>query len=307
MAEVNELIGGYKLRTLLQTGAVSQVFEVIEPKSGLHYAMKVLLPEAADNKEHRAILFHEFEIGQKMKHPNVVTILKLSRDLKNPHFIMEFFPSGSLRKRLQVPSTKDTAAMKAAAENKLFIAKYAKKIFKEMATGLAYMNSNGYVHRDVKPDNVLVNAIGQTKIIDFAIALKNETGFFAKLMAKKKARQGTASFMSPEQIRNESLDGRADIYSFGATVYEILCGRPPFRGNSQQELMMKHISEKPYPLTSHNPDVTDEFSAFVITKLLAKKKEDRPPSFHEVMIAMKKIRVLKSVPDYADEEPNHGF
>lgn len=296
MAEVNELIGGYRLRTLLQTGAVSQVFEVIEPKSGLHYAMKILLPEHADNKEHRAILFHEFEIGQKMKHPNVVSILKVSKDLKNPHFIMEFFPSGSLRKKLQLQS----------AENKQFINKYAKKIFKEMATGLAYMNSGGYVHRDVKPDNILVNAIGQTKIIDFAIALKKETGFFAKLLAKQKARQGTPSFMSPEQIRNEGLDGRADIYSYGATLYEILCGRPPFRGNSQQDLLMKHMKEKPYPLTAHNPDVTDEFSNFVINKLLAKKKEDRPPNFHEVMIAMKKLRVLKSVPDYMDEDP-HGI
>jgi serine/threonine protein kinase len=294
MAEVNELIGGYRLRTLLQTGAVSQVFEVIEPKSGLHYAMKILLPEHADKNEHRSILFHEFEIGQKMRHPNVINIIKCNKDLKNPHFIMEFFPSGSLRKKLQA-NDKDS---------KDFIKKYAKKIFKEMATGLAYMNSGGYVHRDVKPDNVLVNAIGQTKIIDFAITMKKETGFFAKLFAKKKARQGTPSFMSPEQIRNEGLDGRADIYSFGATVYEILCGRPPFRGTTQQDLLMKHIKEKPYPLTSYNDDVTDEFSSFVVNRLLAKKKEDRPPNFHEVLIAMKKLRILKSVPDFVDEERN---
>src|SRR5262245_30152359 len=116
MADVNDLIGGYRLRTLLQTGAVSQVFEVIEPKSGLHYAMKILLPEHAGNPSHRSILFHEFEIGQAMRHPNVVNIIKVNRDPKTPHFIMEFFPSGSVRKRLQSKDPRD----------KEFINSYAK-------------------------------------------------------------------------------------------------------------------------------------------------------------------------------------
>ncbi|CAN5284289.1 serine/threonine-protein kinase [soil metagenome] len=291
MAEVNEMIGGYTLRSLLQTGAFSQVFEVVEPKSHLHYAMKILLPEHADNSEQRKVLFHEARVGKEMRHPNVINIHKVSQDDKNPHFIMEFFPSGSLRKRLMSKDPRD----------KEFIKTYAKKIFKEMATGLAYMNSSGYVHRDVKPDNVLVNAIGQTKIIDFAITRKEPTGFFEKLFAPGRVRQGTHSFMSPEQIRNEKLDGRADIYSYGITIFELLCGRPPFRGSTQDDLLRKHLTEKPVPLTSYNDDVTDEFSAFVL-KLIAKKKEDRPATFHEVLMQLKKLRVLKSVPDYAEEE-----
>jgi eukaryotic-like serine/threonine-protein kinase len=292
MAEVNELIGGYKLRTLLQTGAYSQVFEVVEPKSGLHYAMKILLPEQSDNQEQRRVLFHEADVGMKMRHPNVITIVKVNQSERDPHFIMEFFPSGSLRKRL----------MSKSPDDREFVKKYAKKIFKEMATGLAYMNSSGYIHRDVKPDNVLVNAIGQTKIIDFAITRKNPKTFFEKLFAPKQVRQGTHSFMSPEQIRNEKLDGRADIYSYGATVYELLCGRPPFRGATQDELLRKHLSEKPNPLTSYNDDVTEEFSTFVTKSLLAKKKDDRPATFHDVLMQMKKLRVLKSVPDYSEED-----
>ncbi len=291
MAEVNELIGGYKLRSLLQTGAASQVFEVVEPKSGMHYAMKILLPEHADNREHRAMLFHEFEVGQKMRHVNVVNIQKLSRDSKNPHFIMEYFPSGSLRKKLQGNTE----------EGREFIKKWAKKIFKEMATGLAYMNSSGYVHRDVKPDNILVNALGQTKIIDFAISKKIEKSFLQKLLRKRGSTQGTHSFMSPEQIRNEIIDGRADIYSYGVTLYELCCGRTPFRGSTRDDLLRKHLMEKPAAVTSFNDDVTDEFSNFLL-KLLAKKREDRPPNFHEVMMMMKKLRVFKSVPDWAEEE-----
>src|SRR4051794_16223637 len=105
MAEVNELIGGYKLRTLLQTGQTSQVFEVVEPSSNQHRAMKLLLPESASDPEQRKNLFNEAEIGTKLAHQNVIRIYKVNRSPETPHFIMEFFPSGSLRLRLQAKDT----------------------------------------------------------------------------------------------------------------------------------------------------------------------------------------------------------
>jgi serine/threonine protein kinase len=297
MAEVNELIGGYKLRSLLQTGQVSQVFEVIEPTSGRHFAMKILLPEFASNSEHRKNLFNEAEVGIKMRHENVINILKVSRDPTNPHFIMEFFPSGSLRSRLL---SRD-AQGKRDDSGKEFIKAHAKKIFKQIATGLAYMNASGYVLRDVKPDNILVNGIGQTKLIDFAIAKRIERGFLAKMFHRKKKPQGTPSYMSPEQIRDELVDGRADMYSYGVTLYELTTGRPPFRGASMADLLRKHLVEKPYPLTAYNPDVTEEFSAFVL-KLLAKKREDRLENFHQVLMELRKIKVFKSDKDDEDED-----
>src|SRR4051812_49936310 len=101
MPEVNETIGGYKLRSLLQTGQTSQVFEVVEPHSNRHFAMKVLLPEAASDPEQRKTLFNEAEVGVKLAHQNVIRIFKVNRSPETPHFIMEFFPSGSLRLRLQ--------------------------------------------------------------------------------------------------------------------------------------------------------------------------------------------------------------
>jgi serine/threonine-protein kinase len=288
MPNVGDVLDGYKLRSLLQTGQTSQVFECVEMKSNRHFAMKVLLPEAAEKPEQRRALFNEAEVGVKLTHPNVIRIVKVNRAKETPHFVMEFFPSGSLRLRLQA---KDFA----------FIKEHSRKIFKEAGTGLAYMNATGYVHRDVKPDNILVNALGDTKIIDFAISKKVVTGL-ARWFQGKGPLQGTASYMSPEQIRNEFLDGRADIYSYGCTLYELSTGRPPFRGASQNDLLSRHIAEKPSPATAYNADVTDEFSAFLL-RLLAKKKADRPAHFHEVLIELRKVKqIYKSLPEAATEE-----
>ncbi|HEY1192169.1 MAG TPA: serine/threonine-protein kinase [Gemmata sp.] len=288
MADINTTLAGYRLRTLLQTGQTSQVFEVVELQSNRHFAMKILLPEAADKPEHRRILFNEADVGIQLTHQNVIRIVKVNRAKDTPHFIMEFFPSGSLRLRLQA---KDFA----------FIKEHARKIFKGAATGLAYMNASGFVHRDVKPDNMLVNALGETKIIDFAITKKIPTGF-AKWFYRRGKPQGTPSFMSPEQIKDEMLDGRADIYSYGCTLYELTTGRPPFRGTSMNDLLGRHFTEKPSPPSAYNPDLTPEFSSFVL-KMLAKKRTDRPANFHEVLIELRKVRqIFKSVVEKDTEE-----
>ncbi len=287
MAEVNETLEGYRLRSLLQTGQTSQVFEVVELKSNRHFAMKLLLPEAAEKPEQRRALFNEAEVGEKLTHQNVISIKRVSRSKTTPHFIMEFFPSGGLRLRLQA---KDFA----------FLKEHSRKIFKGAATGLAYMNAMGYVHRDVKPDNILVNSLGDTKIIDFALSKKVPTGF-AKWFHRRRRPQGTPSFMSPEQIRDEIVDGRADIYSYGCTLYELTTGRPPFRGTSMNDLLSRHFTEKPAPPVAYNADLTDEFSAFVL-RMLAKNKTDRPANFHEVLIELRKVKqIYKSVPEKAVE------
>jgi serine/threonine-protein kinase len=286
MPEVNETIGGYKLRSLLQTGQVSQVFEVVEPHSNRHFAMKVLLPEAAEKSDVRSNLFHEAEVGTKLRHENVIHILKVSRDPHSPHFIMEYFPSGSMRTRLM---QKDFT----------FIKEHARTVFKQAATGLAYMHASGWVHCDVKPDNMLVNAAGQLKWIDFAISKRIPKGM-AKLFYRQKKAQGTPSYMSPEQIRKQPVDGRADIYGLGATYYELMTGRPPIRGNTITDLLNKQLIEKPITPQAHNKDVTDEFAALVL-KMIAKKKEDRPATCHDVLIAMRKLKVFKSDPDPVDE------
>lgn len=274
-----EVLGGYRLLKHMMTGQTSQVWEVVELSSHRHFAMKLLLPEKAQDADHRRFLFHEAEVGKELAHPNIIRIVAVDKSKTNPYFVMEFFPAGSLKVRLMRKETD-------------FIREKAQDILKQWATGLAFMNAKGWVHRDVKPDNVLVNSVGETKIIDFAISQKIPKGFFEKLFFKRAKAQGTMSYMSPEQIRGQILDGRADIYSFGASAYEIVTGRPPFRGSSPQDLLNKHITEKVVGPKVYNSDVTDEFNDLVV-RMLAKNRNDRPRDFHEVLMAMRTMRVFK--------------
>ena len=281
MAE--EVIGGYRLLNLMMTGQTSQVWEAVEVSSQRHFAMKLLLPEKEHDAECRKLLAHEAMVGRKLAHPNVIKIVHVGMEAKPPHFVMEFFPAGSLKVRL-------------LRKQFDFVKERIQTILKQAATGLAYMNASGWVHRDVKPDNMLVNSAGELKLIDFALARRIEKpSFFSKLFRRKGKAQGTRSYMAPEQIRDLPLDGRADIYAFGASAYELVTNRPPFRGNSNQELLAKVLVEKPSSPKVYNADLTDDFCDLVL-RMLAKTKEERPRDFHEVLMKLRTIKVYKSDP-----------
>jgi serine/threonine protein kinase len=277
----DEVIGGYRLLKHMMTGQTSQVWEVVEGASGRHFAIKLLLPERVKDQEYRRMLIHEAVVGKKLAHPNIIKIVAFEPKGSNPYFVMEFFPAGNLRLRI-------------TRKEREFIRNHAHSILKQTATALAFMNAKGWVHRDVKPDNILVTAGGDVRLIDFALAVPvQRAGLFSGLFGRKSKAQGTRSYMSPEQILGKPLDGRADIYSFAATCYELTTGRPPFRGMSSQDLLSKQIAEKPSSPTLYNPDVTDEFAGLVL-HMLAKKREDRPKDFHEVLMALRTMRVFKS-------------
>jgi serine/threonine protein kinase len=268
----------YRFQIHLMTGQSSQVWEVVETNSGRHLAMKILLPEQASNPAMRQQLFHEASVGQQLAHPNIIRIHKVDRNRFNPNFVMEFFPSGSLGLKIMRWQKQWD-----------FIREHAHSILKQAATALAFMNAKGWVHRDVKPDNILVNAGGEVRLIDFALAQRMGGG--GGFMRKRKC-QGTRSYMSPEQILCKPLDGRADIYSFAAAAYELVTGRPPFRAGDSNDLLRKHLVEKPVSPEIHNPQVTKEFADLVL-QMLSKKKEARPNDFHMVLMKLKTIKLFK--------------
>src|SRR4029078_2150820 len=136
---------------------------------------------------------------------------------------------------------------------------------------------------------------GVLKLIDFAISIRQKSGLASMFSFGKKAVQGTRSYMSPEQIRNQTLDARADVYSFGCSVFELLSGKPPFTGTNADELLNKHLTASIPNLQVYNEHVTPEF-ANLIKKTMAKRREERPATFLDFLREFRKIKVFKILP-----------
>jgi len=278
-----QTIGGYRLLNHMTTGQTSQVWEVTEPGSGRHFAMKLLLPEFVKNPAHRRMLEHEAKVGLSLSHPNVIKLLKIAKERDTQYLIMEFFPGGNIKLRLM--------------RKHPIVRERCHSILMQSAQGIAHLHTKRWVHRDIKPDNLLLNSSGEVRLIDFALCKRIEKGKGGLLAwfrggRKRGATAGTRSYMSPEQILNRALDERADIYSFGATMYEIATGRPPFRGLSPNDLLTKHLKEKPTAPHFHMPEITEEFSHFVL-KCLAKDRKDRFRDMHELISQLRTTRVYQ--------------
>ncbi len=243
--------------------------------------MKLLLPEFIKSALHRKMLDHEAKVGMSLSHPNVIKCLRFAKEKETQYLIMEFFPGGNIKLRLM--------------RKHPILREKCHSILVQAGQGIAHIHDKGWVHRDIKPDNILLNSSGEVRLIDFGLSRKiqRSAGFFGMFGKRKRGTTaGTRSYMSPEQILNRPLDERADLYSYGATMYEIATGRPPFRGMSPNDLLHKHLKEKPVAPHFLIPEITEEFSQLCL-KALAKDKKDRFRNMHELLSQLRTTKVFK--------------
>jgi serine/threonine protein kinase len=286
MVKVRDFLGPYRLARLIRLGSTCQVWEGIKD-DGNHYALKVPRPEQRGNKEEIAFLKHEYEIASTLNHKNVIKIVEYVTDSDTPFIVLELFSEINLKQ-----------ALRRGPEPIAFM---LSSIIEQSVESLYYLHSKGYVHCDIKPDNLLINREGLVKLIDFTIAKKIRTGI-GKLFGGRNKVEGTRSYMSPEQIRGQSLDPRSDIYSLGCMMYELLVGKPPFTGNTPNDLLSKHLTATPPSVLVTNDNVTPEFNN-VIKSLMAKKAEDRPQSMWDVLKTVRATPIFKRPP----RKPEHSI
>jgi eukaryotic-like serine/threonine-protein kinase len=275
-----EHIGPYRLLNIVKTGQTSQVWAVMDDRDKRRLAIKLLLSEYRKDKEHLAYLKQEAIVGKTLDHPNVIKVFEFAFDHSLPYLVMEYYPAPNMKEIiLQVREQ---------------VGYLMPKIVKEAAEGLAYFNQQGWIHRDIKPDNFLIIQQGDVKLIDFALAQRKK-GMIGRLFGRSKV-QGTRSYMSPEQIRGEPLDERADIYSFGCTVFHLLAGRPPYTGANSNELLNKHLRAAIPALEAMDRNVTTEFGA-LIRSTMCKDPKGRPDSMAKLCGELNGTTMFRKMPE----------
>ncbi len=277
-----ERIGDYRYIRTIYPGATSIVMEVLHEASNRRFAIKQLLASrGVDSSERRAFEF-EGRLGMQLHHPNLIKVHHYVKERDQPYFVMDYFSGFQLRLGLHRP--KDFPVVRSSLH----------RILTQSASALAYMHDKGWIHRDVKPENIMCNKTGEVRLIDYTLTRRPLSGL-GKFLGLKVPRQGTKSYMSPEQILCESPAPTADVYSFGITCYELACGRQPFRANSENELLNKHMRQVPVSPIAFNKEITQEFSDLVL-EMIRKKPADRPQDLHHFLSRFAKVRIFQGDP-----------
>jgi len=271
-------IGTYRLVRQIRTGQSCQVWLAINTLNE-RVALKVLKDDFRKSREEISQLRHEYQVGHDLDHPNVIRVIEFSVVERVPFLVLEYCGSQNVKQMIQEGLEEFLPRVPA--------------VVRQCAQGLSYLHEQGWLHRDVKPDNFMVQD-GVTKLIDFSLSAKAKKGL-SRLLGGRSKVQGTRSYMSPEQIRGEVLDVRADIYSFGCAVFEMLTGRPPFTAESADELLTKHLKASVPTLMVAANNVTEEFAELII-RAMAKKVQERPSSFNDFIRELDHIKVFTKPP-----------
>lgn len=273
-------IDEYQLLNPIATGSFTTVWEVMEKGAGAkRYAMKLLLPEALQDSEQKAVLKHEAKIGERLQHPCFVAFHKLVMGKKQCYIVMDYFRAPNLKTALNA----DPIAIQIRFP----------KLAEQSCQVLAYMHDQGWLHRDIKPDNILFNKSSELRLIDFSLSTRI-AGAVAKMLTTKRGKliQGTRTYIAPETIKKEVPTPQTDMYSLGVTWFECLTGEPPFKGSSPDDLLKKHVGTTPPSPSMINPNVAPEMDRLIM-RMLAKKPKDRHSSMHEVFTELRSVRVYK--------------
>lgn len=285
---IGKTFGEYRLVKHIGSGGMANVFLAEQTALQRPAAVKILKPSLMKASGERVVarFRQEAMTAAALSHPNIVQVYTIGKE-GDYHFIAQEFVKGSDL----------SSILKAQGPPKVPAALH---VMKQMAAALSAAGKTGIVHRDIKPDNVLVNKKGVVKIADFGLAQlltrPEEAG-----LTQEGTTLGTPLYMSPEQVRGEELDQRSDIYSFGVTCYQMLCGHTPFSGKTATGIAIQHVTTMPPPLSEEDTDLPDVICRMVHC-MMAKRRSHRYQSagalltdIRELQTAIKQKRSLDLV------------
>lgn len=285
-----QTLGEFFVRRLLGRGGMGEVYEADQTALQRRVALKVLREELVKDPTYLQRFQAEARTIARIQHPNIVSVITIGeRGLI--HFIaMEFVDGRNLR---------DHISRQGALEEKEVVA-----ILKKTAAALQRAHEEGVVHRDVKPENILItrktpNRPSEVKVADFGLARRMEGD---ASVTQSGMTMGTPLYMSPEQIRGETVDPRSDVYSLGVTAYHMLAGEPPYSGETPMAVAVRHLAGNPTPLHELRPEVSPELCRLV-ERMMAVRPEERVQSAAEVLKELNRLKTItgsatREIPDF---------
>ncbi|WP_372370537.1 protein kinase [Candidatus Uabimicrobium sp. HlEnr_7] len=251
----NEMFGYYRIEKEIGHGGMGSVYRVYDTKLQRIVALKVIATEHNIKEKRKKRFLQEIKATAQLNHPNIVRVLEAGENPQN-YFTMECLEGGTLSPLIETRSLKPVQAT---------------IIVQKIAEALYYAHKNGIIHRDIKPSNIMFTANKEPKLMDFGLSKMIDVD---DNLSKSGEALGTPAYMSPEQANGNDTEQRSDIYSLGATLYEMLTGKQVFEGESYYDILNKVFHEDPIPPRELQPDIPKDLQAICL-KALQKKPQNR--------------------------------
>ena len=282
-----DTIGRYRVHELLGSGGMGDVYLAEDPRLGRKIALKLLPRELHADVDRLRRFEQEARTASALSHPNVCVIYEVGETEDGRSFIaMEYVEGHSLRQVLERPRLAGSGMSVAEAID----------IGAQIALGLAAAHAAGIVHRDVKPENVIVRPDGLVKVLDFGLAKLAEKPTVSKASQRGRSVHtepgmvlGTVQYMSPEQTRGLAVDARTDVWSLGAVIYEMLAGHPPFEGATSSDIIVAVLDREPKPLATLSPRIPHDLQQ-IVARALRKDREGRYRSMEGLASELKHLQ-----------------
>jgi serine/threonine protein kinase/Tfp pilus assembly protein PilF len=281
--EHGSIISHYRILSQIGVGGMGEVYLAEDTTLGRNVAIKFLSDEFSNDEDALARFVTEAKAVSALNHPNILTVHEIGEDENSRFIVTEFIEGETLRAKL---GHEDQLSVDAAL-----------KIGGQVAEALAAAHAAGIIHRDIKPDNIMIRSDGLVKVLDFGIAKLVSADSSAvdheaqtELLAQTQAGMviGTVAYMSPEQARGRQIDVSTDIWSLGCVLYEMLAGKKAFHGESMADVLANVIHKDPQPIADQRADSPRELDR-VIARALCKRSEDRYASMSEMLADLKQI------------------
>ncbi len=276
---IGKAVNQYKILALVGKGGMGEVYLAQDTRLDRRVALKILPPDFIDNRGRMELFVREAKTASALNHPNIITIYEIGV-LQDTHYIATELIEGETLRELtksREPDLRETL-----------------DIAIQMASALVAAHAAGIVHRDIKPDNVMLRRDGFVKILDFGLAKLTEPQIVGAddetlLQSIRGSVKGTIVYMSPEQARGLQVDARTDIWSFGVTLYELLTRRLPFAGASATDVMFSIVQKEPPSLQFIAPDLPNELF-FIVNKTLRKNLDERYQNIKDVLNDLRQVK-----------------